>query len=956
MRINRPILSLVFGILLLCGVESSYSAPAYPHPIEVVQPDGSRLRVLLKGDEFFHYKTTVGGDVICQGGDGFYYYASYDLSGVKVSNVRVVDSQSKSFGLGLGSGGIETGVEMALRSRSKMWSDLSGEAPIITKGGVQAKRGVILVVQYQDVKLKSGSTRAAFDDMSNKLGYSNNGATGSAKDYFRDNSNGQYDPDFDIYGPYTLPNNMAYYGANDENGDDVRPREMIADACKIAEANGVDFGKYDADGNGEIDMVYVYYAGYSEAEGGPDNAIWPHKWSAANLMRIYSGKKLGVYACSSELRGTAGSVMSGIGTFCHEFSHVLGLSDMYDTDGTTNGKTPGLGTLSIMSSGNYNNNSCTPPYYNIFEREMVGWTLIPNLMEGSTTLNPVHKNGGFRIPSSVPGEYFILEARDGTGWDRYQCGSTPVKGMLIYHVDRSSNRSVDGKTISKLWETNKLNTYTEHQCMRVVPAVVPFTDGKANVFFPGSANVNKFTASSHSMAKDWDGVALKYQLTNITQNENDVTFMVRTEGSGVHFRGKVFNAEGVGISGATVKLTPVGVASTKSQPLMIKSLYKAEDVIEIIAITSSNGEFSITDIDKGRYEISVAAYGFVPKVETINIQSTIERMYTLTKAENGIQKRVSHAGALCQYYLRANKPAVMAQKFTPNYLSLEGLNGKVMNAVYFYSSVANIEASIYIKVSTLEIYRWTVTTSEGFNVASLPSPYTISDNWEVELGVSFNAPETLLFLDEGPAVAGYGDLLKLGDDSWSSLKRLGFDYNICMGFWTDKGSSELDVPQLNIIEIGQRDIKFSFYSEDANVDKWQVSIGVPGNEQIKDLPAASSIMKYDQLNPKTLYNLTVSSFINGKKESVSREFTTLELTAPYVAISMPAVISATAMFYPKLINMPRFAKRIKWTLNGNEVSADGFNFKVYGDQILEAEITWENNTTEIVTRKFNLAK
>lgn len=298
----------------------------------------------------------------------------------------------------------------------------------------------------------------------------------------------------------------------------------------------------------------------------------------------------------------------------------------------------------------------------------------------------------------------------------------------------------------------------------------------------------------------------------------------------------------------------------------------------------------------------------------------------------------------------------MAQKFSPNYLSGEGLDGKVMNAVYFYSNVANIEATIYIKVSTMEIYRWTVTTSEGFNVASLPSPYTISSNWDVELGISFNSNETLLFLDSGPAVAGYGDLVKLGDDPWSGLKRLGFDYNLCMGFWTDKGSLDLDVPRLTISEVGQRDIKFSFYSDDANVDKWQVSIGVPGNEQVKDLPSSASMLKYEQLNPKTLYNLTVSSFINGKQKSVSQEFTTLELTAPYVAIRMPSVVSATAMFYPKLVNMPRFAKRVKWMLNGDEVSADGFNFKVYGDQLLEAEITWENNTTEKVTRKFNLAK
>lgn len=168
--------------------------------------------------------------------------------------------------------------------------------------------------------------------MMNKEGYDYMGAIGSARDYFISQSGGLFQPTFDVVGPITLDNTMAYYGANDYSGQDVRPDEMVIDACKKAESM-VDFTIYDRDNDGFVDLVYVIYAGYGESsdiDGSLEDAIWPHAWyiyQGAQKRVSVDGKYLDAYACSAELLGNSGTTRDGIGTFCHEYSHTLGLPD-----------------------------------------------------------------------------------------------------------------------------------------------------------------------------------------------------------------------------------------------------------------------------------------------------------------------------------------------------------------------------------------------------------------------------------------------------------------------------------------------------------------------------------------------------------------------------------------------------------------------------------------------------
>ncbi|MBR1630539.1 MAG: M6 family metalloprotease domain-containing protein, partial [Paludibacteraceae bacterium] len=339
------------------------------------------------------------------------------------------------------------------------------------------QRGLVILVNFSDRKFVDASTaNERFGDMLNQPLYSANGATGSAHDYFYDASMGQYEPTFDVYGPYTLPQRMSYYGQDYmTEGNDRNAVQMIVEACSLAARDGVDFSRYDADDDGLIDFVFVYYAGYNQAEGAPSYTIWPHQYEVRDTASFhggymnltsddysnyqctadsitFSGKKLRKYACTSELTGTYGEVMAGIGTFCHEFSHVLGLPDLYATNGATH-KT--MGYWDIMDVGSYNNEGRTPPTYSAYERMFMGW-LTPTVLNEPqhvtlgnlathNTACLITQSGSHNLDGANPSPtlFYLLENRQKYRWDTY----LPGRGLLITKVNYRPSA----------WDSNTVN-------------------------------------------------------------------------------------------------------------------------------------------------------------------------------------------------------------------------------------------------------------------------------------------------------------------------------------------------------------------------------------------------------------------------------------------------------------------------------------------------------------------
>ena len=388
------------------------------------------------------------------------------------------------------------------------------------KGDVKA---LVILVNYKDVKFQTPNPSAYFSDMLMKQGFSEYGATGSAYDYFFDNSDGQFRPQFDCYGPVDLPNNRSYYGGNNSNDEDKAPEEMIIHAVELLD-DEVDFSQYDTDGDGFVDNVYVFYAGRGEADGGGTNSVWPHSyniyWGAGRICQA-DGVMFDYYACSNEWDGAK---PDGIGTFVHEFSHVMGLPDLYDVD-YENAEYVTPGAWSVLDMGNYNNNSRTPAAYSAFERNALGWNE-PRVLDGPADIVLEHildSNESCLIPTEKDTEFFLLENRQKKGWDAY----VPGTGMLIWHIDYNS----------RVWQNNKVNINRSHQYVDIVEAGGTANNGINSAMrsytFPGSKNVTSFTSSTTPALKSWAGKAINLPITDIKESNGKISFKVAGGSAGI---------------------------------------------------------------------------------------------------------------------------------------------------------------------------------------------------------------------------------------------------------------------------------------------------------------------------------------------------------------------------------------------------------------------------------------
>ena len=502
-------------IIFACSL-SLMAKPARPGFFPYTQPDGSTILIQQHGDEWGHWTTNKAGEVVRMDEDGFY---------------RVVEGMTADMAAQAASIRRKAMRQMASASRSK--------API----ALGQKHFLLVMAEFSDLSFKIDNPNQAFSDMLNQPGYSDNGANGSARDYYYENSQGVFEPIFDVFGPIKLSQNMAYYGANDSSGNDKNPEQAVKEACQAID-NIVDFSNYDLDGDGEVDLVYMVYAGKGEADGGSSNTIWPHQWnlSAAGVNLILDGKTVDRYACGSELNGS-GSI-DGLGTICHEFGHAMGLPDFYDTDYDTNGQGRTLLDYSLMDSGSYNNDGWTPPYLNMEERIMIGWLQEDAILEfpknGSYTLESVQNNIGYKIPTDMEGEYILLECRNKEGWDKY----IPAAGLIAYHVDKSIRKiSIEGVgsvSAAVLWSNwgsyNAINENGSHPCFYVVASASPYScsygmqyysgygyyyvAADTDIPFPGGKDVTSYAP------KSWNNVATDISLSQIGYSNNKATFKV----------------------------------------------------------------------------------------------------------------------------------------------------------------------------------------------------------------------------------------------------------------------------------------------------------------------------------------------------------------------------------------------------------------------------------------------
>lgn len=487
------------------------AVPAKPGLLKFIQPDGSSIRIKIYGDERFHYCVTEDNYPLIEKDNALYF--------TEVSEGEIIPSKFIA-------------TEPALRSEDcRNFLNNSNSAPIIeifreqysrraivskyrknsnpglfsnasfpTKGEVKS---LVLLVEFPDIKFDERyEPFDYFSRMLNEPGFSDQGATGSAKDYFKENSAGQFTPVFDVIGPISLSRPEAFYGINGKDVIDRNAGLMIIDACKIIDGK-VDFSQYDYDNDGTIDNIFVFYAGKGEASGGGPMTIWPHSSDVKYFTDekiVLDGKILGRYACSNEIIDDR---PDGIGTFVHEFSHVQGLPDLYATS-YTDAFTPG--SWDIMDYGSYNNDSRTPPLMSSFERHALGWKLPSAPKEGTIEI-PSLQNKGIGLEINInDNERYYLETRIKQGLDTY----IPGEGMLIWHINYDP----------AIWGMNTVNDNPEKQYVDIIEA-----DNKRDErsrdgdIFPGINNIRSINSSSHPDLLTWAERDEPFTISNISFNE-----------------------------------------------------------------------------------------------------------------------------------------------------------------------------------------------------------------------------------------------------------------------------------------------------------------------------------------------------------------------------------------------------------------------------------------------------
>lgn len=542
-------LYLMLSMLFAFGIAAN-AVPAKKLQKVITLANGTQVSVELRGDEYLSWWEGTDGTAYRTTATDENVFEAFDLEAQKPAAAarRARAEQGRVARLAR--------VKNSLKGADDKMRGLGGDH--ITYKGV--KKGLVVLVDFKNKKFADGHDLEYYKNVINGKDFSDEeeGYVGSVRDYFLAQSNGQFELDFDVVGPVTMSKNSGYYGNDGAYQKDEKVYEMIKEACDGIQ-DKVNLKDYDWDGDGEADQVFFLYAGLGQASGGSPGTIWPHEselryWPCGVLS--YPTGKINTYACANELQpetqGSSRYISAGIGTICHEFSHCLGFADMYDTTG---GGGYGMSVFDVMDQGSYNGNGFVPCNYTAFERIYAGWVEAIEL-ESPATVKDMKSVSDYGRPFIMynyknTNEYFLLENRQNTGWDKGLYGSN---GLLIVHVNYVPSR----------WANNSVNASNEKiQCCTVVNADGSRENTQYSLqgdLYPyevkGVTMNDEFTDESEPAAKLYtknsdNSYALGIPITQIKRSKGSVSFLV-CGGDANNVIDNTFNGVVDGINGVTV--------------------------------------------------------------------------------------------------------------------------------------------------------------------------------------------------------------------------------------------------------------------------------------------------------------------------------------------------------------------------------------------------------------------
>ena len=554
---------LLFGLLF--AAMTAGAVKMKPGINIIKQADGTTITVRAYGDEDLSYFLASDGTLLYQEGTNFYIAGvkadgtlystgvlAHEPSMRTIKEISAIKAQNaKAF-----YNSMETQAKANKVRREPMTPDNS-LLPSLGKHKIP-----VILVEFSDVEFSVENPKATFDkylngkELFNKETDPEMGQNyASVAKYFKDMSFGKFEPEFEVYGPVNLGKPLATYGAGYSSEENMGL--LLTDACTAVD-DEVDFTQYDSNDDGNIDLIYIIYAGFSQSIAGNSTDCIHPKSGYLSLAKSFDGMDVKRYGVNNELNGTPadqanGPIINGIGLFCHEFSHCMGLPDLYPKSGSIAEAciNQNMDYWSLMDAGEYTANGYRPTAYTAWERERLGWMEIGTLTGPSNVeLKSLDEGGAaFRIyndKDETGHEYYIVENVQNNGWNKNLFGN----GLMVTHVDYLSSQfslggckvnntgghprmhvmAADGMFVPEYFlgstiEDSYITFLKEHNADLVAKyggQVFSIEDYKAEAagdLFPGTSNATSLTDDSQPMkAWTYNGETMGKPITDITND------------------------------------------------------------------------------------------------------------------------------------------------------------------------------------------------------------------------------------------------------------------------------------------------------------------------------------------------------------------------------------------------------------------------------------------------------
>jgi immune inhibitor A len=327
---------------------------------------------------------------------------------------------------------------------------------------------------------------------------------------YRELSYGQLEVTGEVIGYVRAPRPYTFYTDGESGTGTNYPRntpgllhDALVEYCKTDNLK-----RFDTDGDGYVDGIFLIHAGGgAEAEADPkkrNDMIWSHKWT---LPAAFVNQGVKVYAYSTEPED------GRVGVFAHEFGHVLGLPDLYDTSY----RSEGVGDWCLMGGGSWGGKGNKPTRMSCWCLSKLGWIKPVAAKSAKYTLDTLEKGAKnclwvWKGGKSGP-EYFMLENRQQKGRD----AALPGSGLAVWHIDetRSDNTNPLAYKVGLVQADGKRDLELAKN------------GGDKNDLFPGGLGKKSFNDKTTPSSRAHDGSSTGVSLSGISVANGKVTVTVK---------------------------------------------------------------------------------------------------------------------------------------------------------------------------------------------------------------------------------------------------------------------------------------------------------------------------------------------------------------------------------------------------------------------------------------------